>query len=165
MKRFRRRLFNWFAAVSLVLCMASIILWVRSFSCVDQIISGTGPWRWLIKLGRGTLQIGQSRANPSAPPLRWTWERLAFSDHGIISSHPRFFHYVQNGTGWAISIPLWFLILCWLILPSFFLNNRCRQRRRQRTGLCTSCGYDLRATPDRCPECGTIPLKKEIISK
>ena len=48
----------------------------------------------------------------------------------------------------------WLLAAGFLILPAWRVSQNRRKQRLRRRGLCPGCGYDLRATPDRCPECG-----------
>jgi hypothetical protein len=55
--------------------------------------------------------------------------------------------------------PVWFVTgACVVDIAAIVLLTLHRRRwRRRSTGTCARCGYDLRATPTRCPECGMIP--------
>ena len=58
---------------------------------------------------------------------------------------------------WNLTVDSWVLALATATLPAAWAWPRVRRTllaRRRRAGTCARCGYDLRATPGRCPECG-----------
>ena len=63
---------------------------------------------------------------------------------------------------WTFEVPHWFALLLTAALPAVRLAGLFRARRHARVGLCPICGYDLRATPDKCPECGEVPQKATV---
>jgi hypothetical protein len=68
--------------------------------------------------------------------------------------------YRQRFDGLSILVPYWALALLALVLPLAYSRTLLRRlaRRQQRGHLCRACGSDLRATPQRCPECGAVPF-------
>ncbi len=54
----------------------------------------------------------------------------------------------------TITTPLWPAMALFAFLPTARAVRAYRHARRRKPGYCRACGYDLRATPQRCPECG-----------
>jgi hypothetical protein len=54
----------------------------------------------------------------------------------------------------SLTVPHWFMIAALSLAPMGWVTGLWRDRKRYPKGHCPKCGYDLRATPQKCPECG-----------
>lgn len=97
----------------------------------------------------------------SGYPMRVEWEWGGF----VWQTYQQYHNPIQLGEPFFSSsarlvvIPYRWMALFLSIPASLMLFATVRRRRRasrKGRGLCVECGYDLRATPDRCPECGTL---------
>ncbi|HEY8667494.1 MAG TPA: hypothetical protein VIL86_12565 [Tepidisphaeraceae bacterium] len=97
--------------------------------------------------------------SPHAPPsvLGRAAEWLGFELAHVTEIHSEASPAFSRADHFGVVLPAWFLALLFAILPAIWLRRRMILRKRSRLGLCKTCGYDLRATPLRCPECGTVP--------
>jgi hypothetical protein len=189
-----RRLFTIASALSIILCAATLALWVRSEFRTDVIRWGfargmTDSSSWVATSKRGSIIVHRrhwyfidGRQGEIHFYTLWRWDSWS----GRAPPEPKLAHEVL-GCGWErdhevdpdanagslvrdqhkIAAPYW-AISALLASPSLVLRKRWqkwRESRRRGQGLCLACGYDLRASEDRCPECGTIIPAKESHSK
>jgi hypothetical protein len=133
----------------------------------DGMFAGIRPPDWKTRPTR--ITFGGFDAGYSVPHLDWTlrssshrasirmWtsaaymHRWGFSKLGFTALwQPGDHGFVQRG----VAVPWWFLTAVFAITPIRRVLESLHRRRHARAGLCLACGYDMRATPLRCPECG-----------
>jgi hypothetical protein len=180
-----RKLFTFCSALSLLLCVAVCVLWVRS-----RVVRDYG-WAWLpwpadasgprhLKLdvdsGGGQLQLAWKSWTDTDRELLRANDELARSPsyHRTFPDPPARYARSVPPTAWnaigfkqysgpthtSLVLPYWFAALLTAATPVTRVIARLRRRGRMKAGRCNACGYDLRATPERCPECGAVPAAR-----
>jgi 4-amino-4-deoxy-L-arabinose transferase-like glycosyltransferase len=176
----KRRLFNILAAASIVLCVATAVLWVRSNWYDDRIGYTRESWQWTLHSVHGHLvAMGGARYNgvnafPGKIGCHYYSDRLppefssaakvaeyrclgfAYDPNRLITyDDPPRVRYIYY-TGHRFYVPYWFALVLLAILPVARAARWRRQRRRTILNLCLICGYSLTANISGvCPECGT----------
>ena len=174
-----RHLLNLLTALSLALCVAACVLWVRSYRTMDKIdivrvwpdrdadppswsrrrfgvssVRGIVVVEWVRQsLGLPDDDVGFSYRNEKA---RGDWPPrdgpTAIGHwHGFYLAFAR--RYAFGDRSVAV-FPAALAVAVTAAVPATRLTRRLVRTHRVRVGRCPRCGYDLRAAPDRCPECG-----------
>lgn len=131
MKRFRRWLFDVLTGFSLLLLVVASLVWMFDPGDLMRLID-TDTRIYYVGLSKTHVAIG----------IGYNLEKW---------SQPV----------WSFAPPCWLVIIMAGILPVMWMRGLVRRRRFVPPGMCRVCGYDLRATPDRCPECGTIVTRSQ----
>jgi hypothetical protein len=148
----------------LLTCLV-VMLWARSCNTQDYLMRQGNGWeiglrsRWgllYVQVGPGggalptTWILSHKSLNQSYTPVHETERRWGMLGFNCFQAAP-----TSSWVGTTfVTVPHWFLAMVpWLVPAMRWAYRRPRERRRRR-GMCVACGYDLRGTPARCPECG-----------
>jgi hypothetical protein len=205
-----RRLFTLMAVLSLLLCVATCVMWARSYYRADFLYHTTYADMRPTALGildfagivqceiatdtdiHNTFPSGQGWSQVKSGGWDWgsasadadffmlRFEGLSMGEIGIRTADAHFLGFARGRVAYPFSFgrhsggpppdgvcrfvqfPHWALACLTGILPLRAGWRAYRRRRVSVRGRCSKCGYDLRATPGRCPQCGTVPAPDRV---
>jgi hypothetical protein len=162
-RRIGRYMLNGLTILSMLLSIGAISLWVRDVLREDRLVlSGYDASRHgYVQSQHGVLRVELTRGarpvgSPKVPP-GWHWQ---LSERTPVPWRPKLSRIAMSFYHGDVraELPYWLIASALACLPlirlTAYLVGRIKSRALARVGLCAACGYDLRASPDRCPECG-----------
>jgi hypothetical protein len=180
LRRFVRIFFLFAAGVSLLLCVAAAGMWVWSYAAPAWVSRWDGADQLDVVGSRGELQMLLVHDVPAGtstrpawmlrPPAGWELRAIApddllgfFSREAPPAPQPvggflfRHWALLRGQRQTLVIVPLWLIVTLTGVPPfsaGVSIRRRRAERRRLSAGHCPRCGYDCRATPGRCSECG-----------
>jgi len=176
-KRLRSILYDTATVISLLLCIGAALMWKRSRHAIDQVSAARNGFdrdgaviRRVVGItshpSRVEFNIGYIRAENFGAVIEGAQPGVHFS-HAPINSNLFGTHRIvwrrfgvayvvlPDGSNQVISVHYWAIVCALALIPGLWIVRRLRRRKRMAANTCPVCGYDMRATPQRCPECGT----------
>jgi hypothetical protein len=164
----RSRLFTFFSALSLLLCVAVCVLWVDSYLARSGVHRSYRGVVWYAATMDGRFYIG--RQEDLSPAAQASTRPPEFGTKRVPSPVPPL---PARMIGWQLGVAGWggerrprsydisgFVGPLWLLAAGTALTAwwgwRLARRKSGTPGTCPSCGYDLTGNVSgTCPECGT----------
>ena len=169
----RRRLLNLLTALSLLLFVAAVALWVGNRDGIYGLNYDASDRSHGVSVRSIGIVLDASRFDDPSHrnPFRgWRWTSVRsnaldkpWQRHRGLGFYADAFKQDLSDLHSGLAaptemkygvVPYWAVALPASVLPALAACGARRRRARRRLGLCPACGYDLRATPGRCPECG-----------
>jgi hypothetical protein len=141
----KRRVMSLLSLFSLVLCIGVSVMWFRTGPAGDH---------WIL-----ALDLPQDPKLHDSFTAQHNWTLVLARGWKISweTNNWKRWHHRQ------LTLPYSLVVCVLMILPLNWILQQWLQRRARQAGLCPTCGYDLRATPTRCPECGDTPCPKSLV--